>query len=247
MKITASGPITSWQIDRETMERVRDFIFLGSKITVDGDCHEITRHLLLGRKAMMKLDSILKSRDITLLTKVHLVKAMVLPVFMWELADKENWAAKNWWFWTVVLEKTLESPLDCKEIQWVLNIHWKDWCWSANTLATWCEELTHWKRHWCWERLKAGGEEEDRGWDGWMASPTQWYEFGQALGVGDGHGSLACCSPWGLKVLDMTEWLYWTAYHSILLKKLIYKRPSSSKVLDYTLERFSYYIKCHPG
>ena len=111
MKITASGPITSWQIDRETMERVRDFIFLGSKITVDGDCHEITRHLLLGRKAMTKLDSILKSRDITLLTKVHLVKAMVLPVFMWELADKENWAAKNWWFWTVVLEKTLWESL----------------------------------------------------------------------------------------------------------------------------------------
>ena len=78
MKITASDPITSWQIDRETMETVRDFIFLGSKITVDGDCsHEIKRHLLLGRKAMTNLDSILKRRDITLLTKVHLVKAMI--------------------------------------------------------------------------------------------------------------------------------------------------------------------------
>ena len=80
----ASGPITSWQIDRETMETVRDFIFSGSKITADGDCsHEIKRHLLLGRKAMTNLGSILKSRDITLPTKVHLVKAMVFPVVMY--------------------------------------------------------------------------------------------------------------------------------------------------------------------
>ena len=84
-KIMASGPITSWQIDGETMETMRDFIFLGSKITVDGDCsHEIKRLLLLGRKAMTNLDSIIKTRDITLLTKVRLVKAMVLPVVMYE-------------------------------------------------------------------------------------------------------------------------------------------------------------------
>ena len=84
-KIMASGPITSWQIDGETMETVTDFIFLDSKITVDSDCnHEIKRCLLLGRKAMTKLDSILKSRDITLLTKVHLVKARVFPVVMYE-------------------------------------------------------------------------------------------------------------------------------------------------------------------
>ena len=119
-KIMASGPITSWQIDGETMETVRDFIFLGSKITADGDCsHEIKRCLLFGRKAMTNLDSILKSRDITLLTKVCLVKAMVFPVVMYgcELDCKENWVSKNWCFWTVVLEKTFESPLDCKEIQ----------------------------------------------------------------------------------------------------------------------------------
>jgi len=83
-KIMASGPITSWQIDGETVETVTDFIFLGSKITADGDCsHEIKRHLLLGRKVMTNLDSILKSRDITLPTKVRLVKAMVLPVVMY--------------------------------------------------------------------------------------------------------------------------------------------------------------------
>ena len=97
---------------------------------------------------------------------------------MWELDYKESWAPKNWCFWTVVLEKTLESPLDCKEIQPVHakgNQSWKDWCWSWNssTLATWCEELTPLKRPWCWERLRAG-KGNNRGWSGWMASPTEW-------------------------------------------------------------------------
>ena len=115
MKITASGPISSCQIDREILETVRDFILMGSKITADGDCsHEIRRHLLLGRKAMTNLDSILKSRDITLPTNVHLVKAMV---WMWELDHKESWMLKDWCFWTEVLQETLESPLDCKEVQ----------------------------------------------------------------------------------------------------------------------------------
>ena len=99
--------------------------FLGSKITADGDCsHEIKRRLLLGRKVMINLESILKSRDITLPTKVRLVKTMVFSsshVWMWELDYKESWAPKNWCFWTVVLEKTLESSLDCKEIQSILK------------------------------------------------------------------------------------------------------------------------------
>ena len=100
-KIMASGPITSWQIDRETMETVRDFILGGSKITVDGDCsHEIKTYLLLGRKAMSNLDSILKIRDITLPTKVHLVKFMVFPVVMYgcELDCEESWAPKKLMF-----------------------------------------------------------------------------------------------------------------------------------------------------
>ena len=97
---------------------------------------------------------------------------------MRELDYKESWAPKNWCFWTVVLENTLENPLDHKEIQPVhpkRDQSWKDLCWSwnSNTLATWCKELTHWKRAWCWERLRAG-EGDDRGWDGWMASLTQW-------------------------------------------------------------------------
>jgi len=100
---------------------------------------------------------------------------------MWELDCEESWAPKNWCFWTVVLEKTLASPLDCKEIQPVHHkgnqsrvFIRKDWCWgwNSNTLATSCEELTHWKRPWCWKGLGAGGQGDDRGWDGWMTSPT---------------------------------------------------------------------------
>ena len=128
-KIMASGPISSWEIDGETVETVADFIFLGSKITADGDCsHEIKRRLLPVRKVMTNLDSILKSRDITLPTKVHLVKAMIFPVVMWELNYKESWVLKNWCFWTVVLEKTLESPLNCKEIQPVHPKGDQSWC-----------------------------------------------------------------------------------------------------------------------
>ena len=120
MKIMASGPITSWEIDGETVETVSDFIFWGSKITADGDCsHEIKKRLLLRRKVMTNLDSILKSRDITLPTKVHLVKAMVFPVVMygcesWTLkkAEGRRIDAFELWYW-----RRLESPLDCKEIQ----------------------------------------------------------------------------------------------------------------------------------
>ena len=135
-------------------------------------------------------------------------------VWMWELDYKESWAPKNWCFWTVVLERTIESPLDCKEIQpvhpkgdqsWVF---WTDWCWSwnSNTLAMWCEELSHWKRPWCWERLRAEGEGDDRGWDGWMASPTQWTwvwaDSGSWWWIG--RPGVLCAES------DMTEQLNWT-------------------------------------
>ena len=120
-KIMASGPITSWKIDGETVETVADFIFLGSKITADGDCsHEIKRCLLLGRKVMTNLASILKSRDITLPTKVRLVKAMVFPVAMYgcesltiKKAGHRRTDAFELWCW----RRLLESLLDCKEIQ----------------------------------------------------------------------------------------------------------------------------------
>ena len=100
---------------------------------------------------------------------------------MWELDCEESWASKNWCFWTVVLEKTLESPLDCKEIQPVHSKADQSWVFIGRTdakaetqyLATSCEEVTHWKRLWCWEGLGAGGEGDNRGWDGWIASPTR--------------------------------------------------------------------------
>ena len=117
MKTMASGPITSWQIDGETMETVRDFIFLRSKITADGDCsHEIKRCLLLGRKVPTNLNSILKSKDVTFPTNVHLVKAMVFPVIMygwesWTIKKAEHQVIDAFELW---LEKTLESPLECK-------------------------------------------------------------------------------------------------------------------------------------
>ena len=134
---------------------------------------------------MTNLDSILKSRDITLPTKVHLVKAMVFPVVIYGC---DSWTIKKAEHWRIdvlncsVGEDSSESlglqgePINQSWRRSVLGVHWKDWCWSwnSNTLATWCEELTHLKRLWCWERLRAGGEGEDRGWDGWMASLTQW-------------------------------------------------------------------------
>ena len=182
----ASSPITSWQIDRETMETVTDFISSSSKITADGDgSPEIKRRLILGRKAMTNLDSILKSRDITLMAKVHLVKAMVFPVVKYGC---ERWTVKKTehqrtdafelWCWRKFLRVPSTARRSYQSIlkKSILIIHWKDWCWSwsSNTLATWCKDQIHWKRPWCWERLKEGGEGDDRVWDGCMASPTQW-------------------------------------------------------------------------
>ena len=171
------------------METVAGFIFLGYKITADGNrSHEIKRCLLLERKFMTNLDSILKSKDITLPTMVHLVKTIVCAVVMcgcesWTIKKAEHWKidAFELWCWRKLLRvpwtvrRSNQSIL--KEVS--PNIHWKYWYWNwnCNTLATWCEELTSWKRPWCWERLKAGGEGDNREWDGWMASLTQWIEF----------------------------------------------------------------------
>ena len=145
-KIMAFGPITSWQIDGETMETVTDFIFLGSKITADGDCsHEIKRHFLLRRKVMTNLDSMLKSRDIVLSTNVHIVKAMVFSsnrVKVLELDHKEGWAPKNWCFWTVVLENSWES-LDCTEIKPVYPKGNQSWIFIGRTVAE-AEAPIHW-------------------------------------------------------------------------------------------------------
>ena len=131
---------------------------------------------------MTNLESILKIRDMTLPTKVHLVKAMVFPVVMygcesWTRKKGEELMLLNCGVWKDSWESLRQEgdPTSSSQRKSVLNIHWKDWCWSwnSNTLATWCEELTHLKRLWCWESLKAG-EGDDRGWHGWMASPTRW-------------------------------------------------------------------------
>ena len=177
-KIMASFPITSWQIDGETMETVTDFIFLGSKITTDSDCsHEIKRRLLLERKAMTNLDNILKSRDITLPTKVCLVKAMVFfssHVWMWELDHKESRVPKNWYFWTVVLEKTLESPLDHRDVQPVNPKGNQSWIFivrtdvEAETPILWLPDVKNWLigkdpdagQDWRWE--EKGMTEDER-------------------------------------------------------------------------------------
>ena len=225
MKIIASGPITSLQIDGETIETVSDFIFLGSKITADGDCsHEIKRRLLLGRKAVTNLDSIFKSRDITLPTKVHLVKSMVFPVSIY---GYENWTIKKLRAkelmllrkLKVVLKKTLQSLLACKGIKPVNpkgNQSWisigridaevetpilqppdvKDWLIGKDSDAG---------KDWRQEEKKMT-EEEVVGWHHWLNG----HEFEQAPRVGDVQGSLACCSPWGRKESDMTERLDWT-------------------------------------
>jgi len=133
----------------------------------------------LEKKVMTNLDSILKSRDVTLPTKVCLVKAMVFPVVMYgyesysiKKAEHQRIDAFELRCWKR-LESLFTSRRSNQSIlkESVLNIHWKDWCWSwnSNTLSTWYDELTHWKRPWCWERLKAGGEGDDRGWDGWIS------------------------------------------------------------------------------
>ena len=194
------------------METVSDFIFLGSKITADGDCsHEIKRHLLLGRKAITNIDSILKSRDITLPTKVCLLKA--------ELDYKESWAQKNWCFWTVVLQKTLESPLDSKEIQPVHSEGDQPWVFFGRTDAK-AETPILWPLHvksWLvgndsdagkdWRREEKGMTEDEMvGWHHWLNE----HEFEWTPGVGDGQGGLVCCNSWGLKESDTTERLNWT-------------------------------------
>ena len=217
----ASSPITSWQTDGKTMETVTDFIFLGSRIIADGDCsHEIKRCLLLARKAMINnLDSILKSRDIILLTKVYLVKAMDFLVVMygcenWTIKKSECWImdAFEVWYWRSLLRvpwtarrsnqsilreispDSLEGLLLKLKLQYLGLLMWRT------------ESL---------EKILMLGKIEGRR-SGWQDEMVGWHhqldghEFEQALGVSDGQRTLACYSPWGRKELDMTEQAKWT-------------------------------------
>ena len=205
-------PINSWQIDGETMEIVTDFIFRGSKITADSDCsHEIKRCLLLGRKVITNLDNILKSRDIILPTKVHLIKAMVFPVVMfgcesWTIKKAQHWRidASEPWCW-----RRLESPLDCKEIQPVHPKRDQSWVFIGRTDAeaeTPILRPSDAKNSLIgkdpaagkdWRREEKGTTEDE------MVGLHHWFnghEFEQALGDGEEQGRLACWNPWGCTV-----------------------------------------------
>ena len=173
------------------------------------------RLLLLGRKAMTNLESILKSRDITLLTKGLSSQSYNFSsshVWIWELDHKEGWVPKNWCFQIVMLEKTFESPLDFKEIQPVNPKGNKPWIFTGRTGAEagspilWPPDAKSWLngKDWRWERLSAREEGGNRGWNGWMASPTQWTWVWTSSGGAEGQGSLVCCSSWDHKESDMT-------------------------------------------
>ena len=191
---------------------------------MDGDCsHEIKKRLLLGRKAMTILDSILKSKDITLSTKVHLIKAMVFPVVTYGCKSWTIKKAEELMFWIVVLEKTLESSLDCKEIKPVNPKGNQSWIFIGRTDAE-AEIPILWPPD---VKNSLTGKNPDAGKD-WRQEEkgttenemVGWYhrlnghEFEQAPGVCDGRGSLVCWSPWGCRESDMTERLNWTEYLS---------------------------------
>ena len=209
----ASSPINSWYIDGETMETMIDFIFLGSKTTVDGDSsHEIQRPLLLGRKAMTKQKHYFA--DKAPYSQSHDFSSS--HVRLWELDHKEGWAPKNWCFQTVVLEKTLKSPFDFKEIKAVNPKGNQSWIFIGRTDAE-AEAPILWPpdmksqlirkdpdagKDWRQEEKETAGDEMV-GWHHWLNGQ----EFEQTLGDSEGQRSLACCSPWGYKQLNMTEQL----------------------------------------
>ena len=212
----ASGPITSWEIDGETAKTVSDFILGGSKIPADGDCsHEIKRRLLFGRKVMANLDGILKSRDITLPTKVHLVKAMFFPVVMYGC---ESWTIKK---------------AECQRID-----AFELWCWRRLLRVPWTAKRSNqsilkqtslgcsleglmlrlkfqYFGHSLEKTLMLGGTGGRRRRGRQRMKMAGWHhrlnahECGWSPGVGDGQGGLACCDLWGRKESDTTEWLNW--------------------------------------
>ena len=196
----------------EKVETVTDFIFLGSKIIADSDCsHEIKRHLLLVRKAVTNLDSVWKSRNNTLPTKVHIVKAMVFPVIMyrcesWTIKKAEH--QKNQCFWTVVLEKTPESPLDCKETKQDNSKGNQLWIFIGRTDAK-IETPILWPPEVKSQKTNAGkdcGQDEKGTTEDEMVGRHHWlngHKFEQTPGDSDKQASLAGCSAWGHKELDM--------------------------------------------
>ena len=204
-KIMASGPITSWQIDGETVETMADSIFLGSKIIVDGDCSHEIKTLTPWKKSNDHPRQNIKKQRHYFANKGPSSQGYGFSsshVWMWELNYRENWAPKDWFFWTVVLEKTLESPLDCKEIQSVYPTGNQSWMFTertdveAESLILWPPDAKNW---FIWKDLDAGKdwgqeqkgttEDETVGWHHQLNG----HGFGWTAGVGDGQGGLACC------------------------------------------------------
>ena len=218
----ASSPITSWEIDGETMETATDFIWVGgSKITADGDCsYEIKRCLLLGRKAIINLDSKIKSRDFILLTKIRLVKAMIYPVVMygcesWTIKKAEHWRvdASELWCWRRLLrvpwtarrsnqailkeispEYSLEGLMLKMKLQYFGLLMWRTDPFERALMLGW---------------LLAGGKGDDRGWDAWMTSLTRWTWVWVNSRSWWRTGRPGVLQSWGRKVSDTTEWLNW--------------------------------------
>ena len=230
MKMMASSPIISGQIDGETMETVTDFIFLGSKITANVDCTHEIKTLAPWKKSYDQPRQHIKKQRHCFADKGPSSQSYGFSsshLWTWVLDHKESWAPKNWCFWTVVLEKTLESPLDCKEIQPVHTKGYQSWIFIQRTDSEtkapilWPPDAKKWLM---WKYPDAGKdwrqeekgmtEDEMVGWHHWLNG----HEFEQAPGVGDGQGSLACCSPWGHKELDMTEQLNSTQLNSELIR-----------------------------
>ena len=183
--IMASAPITSWQIDGETVGEWQTLSFWAPRCLQVVTAAMKLKMLAPWKKSYNQPIQHIRKQDITLPTNIHPLKAMVSPVVMY---GWDRWTRKK-------AERQIIDAFElrcyrrCLRVPWSarrshqstlkeisLNIHWRDscWSWNANILATWCEELTHWKRSWIWERLKVGGEADDRGWDGWMASPSRW-------------------------------------------------------------------------
>ena len=218
-KIMASGPITSWQIDGETMETVTDFIFWGSKITADGDCsHEIKRYLLFGRKAMTNLDSILETRDITLLTKVSLVKAMVFPIVTygyesWIIRKAEHWRmdAFQLWCW----RRFLRVPWTARRSNLsILKEISPEYSLEGLMLKLKLQYFGHLMRRTdslektlMLGKIESRRKRDNREWDGWMASPTRWTWVWASFGSWWWTGKPGMLQSMGCKESDTTEWL----------------------------------------
>ena len=249
-----SGLITSRQIDSETMETVTDF-WGGSKITAGGDCsHEIKRCLLLGRKVMTKRQHIQKQRHY-FANKGLSSRSYGFSsghVWMWELDYEESWAPKKWCFWTVVLEKTLETPLDFKVLKSVHPKGEQFWIFiertdvQAETPILQPPDVKNWlirkdldaQKDWSLEE-KGMTEYEMVGWHHRLNGR----ESEQASGAGDGPGSLVCCSPWGCQESDPTEWLNWTDNHITFAKIVPHSQSCRSHYMNTQSPHHIWWVK----